>query len=185
MAITAKTFGEMYAAQMFWADGKNGQVGNLPALTADDTLQLVEYWKLQGVRNGGLHFVDWYDMSLAALGYEKAGDKFRHRPGAMLSASDTQKVWEVWLPPFVAQLDAIDPNFIKKPQKFVPDKAGAISTVKRFRRVAKAAWARMKKEKKIQPIPMPKPMPTPDKIFGRATDILVIAVIAYLALTES
>lgn len=145
----------------------------LPALTLDDVLVLWDYFDKEARRN--MVDWDWYPMALCGLGYEKEGDKFDH---AKQTRWATEKclanIWGDWLPSVVADLTPPANPSPKVPSKFAPSK----NSLDRWRRVARVAWARMKKERKIPTPPMPPPrLPPMPKFPGW---LLLAAVAFYL-----
>ncbi len=163
------------------ATSKNGDAGSppLPALTNDDALALVEYWQHQARRNSTA-WSGWYEIALAALGYYEKGDKFKVDPAhskLWLPAEYLPMVWETELAPLARRLDEEQTATKVKPSRFRPPR-GAVGTYKRFRRIARAAWERLKRERGKLPIPKPA-----DPI-GKATDVIVVLGVIWLLSQE-
>lgn len=157
---------ELMAGKLELAAGAaNGDVAvdgrELPALTRDQTLQLVEYWSDQSVRNLE-PLPEWaYQAALVSLGYRKPGDRFQADRAfssefahSMLPADALPLVWD-GVAATAADLDAV-PTPVRKPPR---DFAMSTGVAQRWKRVAQRAWGRMKREREQQGVP---PVPIPD-----------------------
>lgn len=156
--LKADSYGSMYGQQMEAAEEKNGTSptpsGDLPALTNDDALCLVEYWQREARRNH-TSWPGWYPIALLALGYRKKGDKFKldkKHAHSWLPSDGLPLVWETELLPFSARLDDEQTATPVKPRAFNPSK----NWYARFVRVARAAWERLRREREKVPLP-PRP----------------------------
>lgn len=142
----------MAARQLFAADSANGSVDTpdgrrFGSLTRDQALQLVEYWRDQAKRNNVEPAEGWYRVATAALGYEKPGDKFRSdslfSPAfakSLLPVAYLPDTWD-YVGDAASELDNLYSE--KPPAPFAM--SGGVK--QRWQRVARIAWARMKKER--------------------------------------
>ena len=172
----------MFGKQMESAEAKNGTATPpdgrpLPALTNDDALMLVEYWRDQATRNG-MDWQGWYPIALRALGYEKVGDKFKIDPdhaGLWLPASALPLVWDQELLPLSALIDEAQTTTRKVPTLFWMSKG----IKARFARVASAAWDRLRRERsKLPPPPFPAPrLPRVPKGLGALALVILVLIV--------
>lgn len=139
----------MASRQYLAADSANGTVdvdGVLqPALTRDQTVALVEYWRDQAQRNKQEPHGDWYRVLLPAIGYEKPGDKFQSDrlfqskyASAMLPAEYLPETWAY------VHAAARDLEDAKAPPHAWEPSSGVKA---RWGRMARVAWKRMKVER--------------------------------------
>lgn len=164
----------MAARQLFAADSAGGTVdvdGTLwPPVTRDQALQLVEYWVDQTKRNMIAPPAFWYPIAIAALGYEKPGDRFRagtlFNTAFATSLLPSRYLPQLWNGISTAASD-LDEVKLNAPRPFAMSK----SLKARWMRVARNAWARMQKEREAAgespppaaPFPPPEIIPRPKK----------------------
>jgi hypothetical protein len=179
----------MFGKQMEAAEAKNGTATPpgglpLPALTNDDALMLVEYWRDQAKRND-TSWAGWYPIALRALGYEKEGDKFKiDAVHAVLSlpANALPLVWDQQLLPLSAKLDELQTT-----TKVVPSLFWMSKGIKaRFVRVASAAWDVLRRERsRLPPPPVVPKLPRPGRAIKKAAwGALVVVVLVMMALGD-
>lgn len=173
--LTSNSYTLMAAQQETAAAAAHGTVEipdqhggrQLPSVTRDEALELVEYWLDQAVRNLAFPsgtFPDWmYAVTKLALGYRKPGDKFKADKlfdlafaQSLLPAEGLPTLWD-GVQTTAALLNGL-PTPVRKPPR-----AFAMSThaPARWKRLAQLAWGRMKKERAQEGVP-DVPFPIPD-----------------------
>jgi hypothetical protein len=175
--LTASSYGEMHSKLQLAAEEKNGRSPidqrELPSLTNDDVLVLVEYWLTQAKRNS-TSWPDWYPVTLLALGYRKEGDKFKvdkKHAESWLPAEDLPFVWETACLPFADRLDREQTATPVVPGGFAP----AQGSTARFFRAAKAAWERLKRERQKPGLPpVPPQLPHPIRRLSQFGAFLIV-----------
>lgn len=178
--LSSDNYSEMAARQLFAADAQHGSVEidgvRWPAVTRDQALALVEYWRAAADDNGVEPPAFWYPIALAALGYEKPGDRFRSDrlfkrsyADAMLPQAQLKSLWDG----VSAAAEDSAGGLAKPPLQF----AMSTGQAARWKRVARLAWGRLKKERAaagVIPPALPKlppgldkpPIQDPKKIFS-------------------
>lgn len=144
--IKAPTFAELVPKIELEAMKQNGESvadPTIPALRLDDALAIFSYFE-SAAKKANVDWPDWYPFALCALGYKKRGDKFDYKKMHLWTSQEClAKIWSTWLPAIAAKID--ESGMLANP-RFKP----ASNSYARWARVAKTAWAKMKKERGVK-----------------------------------